>query len=65
MATSGKRRKAKRVARAKKGIKKQRKIVKETPSDAGPVSLAEAKAAKHCVYKWPGYFKTSNQFLEQ
>jgi hypothetical protein len=50
MATSGKRRKAKRVARAKKGVKKQRKIVKETPPDAGPVSLAEAKAlaqAKH------------------
>src|SRR5262249_5834535 len=49
MATSGKRRKAKRVARAKK-VKKQRKIVKETPPDAGPVSLAEAKAlaqAKH------------------
>lgn len=50
MATSGMRRKAKRVARAKKGVKKQRKIVKETPPDAGPVSLAEAKAlaqAKH------------------
>jgi hypothetical protein len=50
MAASGKRRKAKRVARAKKGVKKQRKIVKETPPDAGPVSLAEAKAlaqAKH------------------
>jgi len=50
MATSAKRRKAKRVARAKKGVKKQRKIVKETPPDAGPVSLAEAKAlaqAKH------------------
>ena len=50
MATSGMRRKAKRVARAKKGVKKQRKIIKETPPDAGPVSLAEAKAlaqAKH------------------
>jgi len=50
MVTSGKRRKAKRIARAKKGVKRQRKIVKETPPDAGPVSLAEAKAlaqAKH------------------
>ena len=50
MVTSGKRRKAKRIARAKKGAKRQRKIVKETPPDAGPVSLAEAKAlaqAKH------------------
>ena len=50
MAASGKRRKAKRVARAKTGIKRQRKIIKETAPDAGPVSLAEAKAlaqAKH------------------
>jgi len=50
MVTSGKRRKAKRIARAKKGVKRQQKIVKETPPDAGPVSLAEAKAlaqAKH------------------
>jgi hypothetical protein len=50
MAASGKRRKAKRVARAKKGVKKQRKIIKETAPDAGPVTLAEAKAlaqAKH------------------
>jgi hypothetical protein len=50
MAASGKRRKAKRVARAKTGVKRQRKIIKETAPDAGPVSLAEAKAlaqAKH------------------
>ena len=50
MAASGKRRKAKQVTRAKKGIKKQRKIIKETAPRAGPVSLAEAKAlvrAKH------------------
>ena len=49
MAASGKRR-AKRVARAKTGVKRQRKIIKETAPDAGPVSLAEAKAlaqAKH------------------
>jgi hypothetical protein len=47
MAASGKRRKAKQVTRAKKGAKKQRK---KTAPDAGPVSLAEAKAlaqAKH------------------
>ena len=50
MAASGKRRKAKRVARAKMGVKRQRKIIKETAPDVGPVSLAEAKAlaqAKH------------------
>jgi hypothetical protein len=50
MAASGKRRKAKRVARAKTGVKRRRKIIKETAPDAGPVSLAEAKAlaqAKH------------------
>jgi len=50
MAASGKRRKTKRVARAKTGVKRQRKIINETAPDAGPVSLAEAKAlaqAKH------------------
>ena len=50
MAASGKHRKAKRVARAKKGVKKQRKTIKENAPGAGPVSLAEAKAlaqAKH------------------
>jgi hypothetical protein len=41
MAASGKRRKAKPVARAKKGANKQRK---KTAPDAGPVTLAEAKA---------------------
>jgi len=40
MAASGKRRKAKQVARAKKGAK----IAKATAPDAGPVTLAEAKA---------------------
>ena len=44
MAASGKRKKAKRVARAKKRIKKQQKNIKKTGPDAGPVSLAEAKA---------------------
>lgn len=44
MAASGKRRKTRPVARAKKGVKKQRKIIKETAPDAGPVTLAEAKA---------------------
>ena len=44
MAASGKHRKAKRVARAKKGVKKQRKTIKENAPGAGPVSLAEAKA---------------------
>src|SRR5262245_63086091 len=48
MASSGKRRKAKQVSR---GIKKHRKsYTKETASDVGPVTLAEAKAlaqAKH------------------
>src|SRR5207249_12052345 len=50
MAASGKRRKARQIARGKKGVKKQRKIIKETAPDAGPVTLAEAKAlaqAKH------------------
>ena len=41
MAASGRPRKAQR---AKTRIKKQRKIIKETAPDAGPVSLAEAKA---------------------
>jgi hypothetical protein len=44
MAASGKRRKTRPVARAKKGVKKQRKITKETAPDTGPVTLAEAKA---------------------
>jgi len=44
MAASGKRKKAKRVVRAKKGIKKQQTNIKKTAPDAGPVSLAEAKA---------------------
>ena len=50
MAASGKRRKAKQAAHARKGVKKQRKIIKGTVPDAGPVTLAEAKAlaqAKH------------------
>src|SRR5262245_53851031 len=41
MAASGRRRKAQLD---KTRIKKQRKIIKETAPDAGPVSLAEAKA---------------------
>ena len=51
MAASGKRRKTKRVARAKAGIKKRRKNdTKKTAAEVGPVTLAEAKAlaqAKH------------------
>jgi hypothetical protein len=45
MAASKKRRRAKRAARAKTRIKRQRtKATKRTAADAGPVSLTEAKA---------------------
>ena len=50
MAASGKRRKTKQVARAKTAIKKHRKKHQKNCPDAGPVTLAEAKAlaqAKH------------------
>lgn len=45
MAASRKRRKAKQAAREKPGVRKQRKnYAKKITADAGPVSLAEAKA---------------------
>jgi len=48
MATSGKRRKTKKAARAKTRIKQPRKTYrKKTAADAGPVSLAEATALAH------------------
>ncbi|MGA7065571.1 MAG: hypothetical protein WB048_04470, partial [Pseudolabrys sp.] len=51
MAASGKRRKTKRVARAKAGIKKRRKNdTKKTAAEVGPVTLAEAKALAHAKH---------------
>src|SRR5262245_72040 len=48
MATPGKRRKTKRVARARTKTKQQRKnYTKNAIADVGPVSLAEAKALAH------------------